>query len=93
MSLPRNRRNEEKRRHTFERTKKRIEGRVRCYCPHMTDAEFELFAGRMATIEIKYSLRRNLDYFGGRSREDGRDTTRAAAPPIASDVRGNLRAW
>jgi hypothetical protein len=54
-----NRRNDEIRRTLIERRKQEIALRVRPVCRHMPSDEFDELVERMATIEIKYAMRRD----------------------------------
>ena len=57
------RRNHPARIAVFERTKRRIASRLRVVCAEMPSEEFEALVSRMATVEIKYALRKTADFF------------------------------
>ena len=59
------RRHEEVRRGRLDRKKADVSGRLRPYCPHMTEDEFNAFAEQVAEIDIKYALRRQEAGSGG----------------------------
>ena len=61
-NLPLNRRNEEVRRTLIERRKREIALRVRPVCQHMPSDDFDQLVEQMATIEIKYAMRRDATF-------------------------------
>ena len=59
-----NRRNEEVRRTLIERRKQEIAQRVRPVCQNMPSDDFDQLVEQMATIEIKYAMRRDAAFVG-----------------------------
>lgn len=57
------RRNQSARTALFQRTKRRIALRVRAVCGGMPAEEFDALVSRMATVEIKYAMRKTADFF------------------------------
>lgn len=41
-------------------TQAAIAGRIRRFCGHLTEPEFDALVSRMAMIEVKYTMRRSL---------------------------------
>ena len=103
MRMEMNRRHEETRRLIFDKTRKRLAERLQRVCGDLPSTEFEQLLDRMATIEIKYSLRRRNEYFphrkGGGSGGGGfgngrgggsRGEERSHRQSIETSQRGNL---
>ena len=67
------RRNHRARTALFERTKRRISSRVRVVCAEMPPEEFDALVSRMATVEIKYAVRRSADFFREKGMEGRSD--------------------
>ena len=59
------RRQEEVRRARLDRKKADVSRRLRRFCPHMSEDEFNAFAERVAEIDLKYALRRQEAVSGG----------------------------
>lgn len=50
----------QRRRELFERTKSEIAKRLRSACAGLRDEDFEALVARIATVNIKYSQRREI---------------------------------
>jgi len=57
------RRNHPARAALFERTRRRIASRIRVVCVGMPSDEFDALVSRMATVEIKYAVRKTANFF------------------------------
>jgi hypothetical protein len=67
-----NRRHEEIRRGRLDRAKEVVIAHIARVCGHMSPEELDVLVTRMATIDVKYSMRRSEDFFA--HREDNEST-------------------